>query len=528
MAERPQPLGLWPIAGVGAALLLVALTLGTLAVVAFHADAPARLAGHDWAALRFTVSQALVSAGLSVVLAVPVARALARRQFKGRGLLVTLLGAPFLLPVIVAVLGLLAVYGRGGFVSDLLVWLGYAPLKIYGFRGVVLAHVFFNLPLATRLILQGWQAIPAEHFRLAAQLDLTPRALSRHLERPMLRAVLPGAFATIFLLCVTSFAVALTLGGGPRATTLELAIYQAFRYDFDLSRAAFLALLQFTIGTAAALLAWRLAAPMRLGPGFDQPVKRWDCQGWPTRLIDALALGSVTLFLLAPLLMVVINGVGGLADLPGGMAVAALRSVLVALASAMMTLGLALAMAQAISRLQSGRRRGRIAAMVEASGYLTLAASSMVVGTGVFILLFPLIDPARLALPVTALVNAAMALPFALRVLVPAVRAVDQDYGALADSLGMTGWARFRLLTWPRIRTEAGFATGLAAALSMGDLGVIALFANPEAATLPLMLYRLMGSYQMDAANAAALLLVGLSLALFWLFDQGGRRYAGA
>ena len=35
----------------------------------------------------------------------------------------------------------------------------------------------------------------------------------------MLREVLPGAFVLVFLLCMTSFAVALTLGGGPRATT---------------------------------------------------------------------------------------------------------------------------------------------------------------------------------------------------------------------------------------------------------------------------------------------------------------------
>ena len=33
----------------------------------------------------------------------------------------------------------------------------------------------------------------------------------------------------IFVICLSSFAVALTLGGGPRATTLELAIYQAMR-----------------------------------------------------------------------------------------------------------------------------------------------------------------------------------------------------------------------------------------------------------------------------------------------------------
>ena len=117
--------------------------------------------------MRFTLGQALISALLSVVLAVPVARALARRRFFGRSALITLLGAPFILPVIVAVLGLISVFGRNGIVSHLLISAGLEPVSIYGAHGVVLAHVFFNLPLATRLILQGWLAIPAERFRLA-------------------------------------------------------------------------------------------------------------------------------------------------------------------------------------------------------------------------------------------------------------------------------------------------------------------------------------------------------------------------
>jgi thiamine transport system permease protein len=57
----------------------------------------------------------------------------------------------------------------------------------------------------------------------------------------------------------------------------------------------------------------------------------------------------------------------------------------------------------------------------------------------------------------------------------------------------------------------------------MGDLGVIALFADPETATLPLQIYRLMAAYRMEDAAAGALLLMGLSLLVFWAFDRGGR-----
>ena len=67
------------------------------------------------------------------------------------------------------------------------------------------------------------------------------------------------------------------------------------------------------------------------------------------------------------------------------------------------------------------------------------------------------------------------------------------------------------------------FAAGLTAALSMGDLGVIALFADPDRATLPLKVYQLMGAYRMEQAAGGALLLLLLSLGLFWIFDRGGR-----
>ena len=80
----------WPSAAAAALVLL--LTLGTLGAVAWRAEWGSGLAPADWAAIRFTIVQALLSAGISVFLAIPVARALARRRFLGRQLLITLLG----------------------------------------------------------------------------------------------------------------------------------------------------------------------------------------------------------------------------------------------------------------------------------------------------------------------------------------------------------------------------------------------------------------------------------------------------
>lgn len=512
------------LAGIGAAALVVALTLGSLAVVAWHAQGPVRLGVADWAAIRFTLSQATVSALISTSLAVPVARALARRRFFGRGALITLLGAPFILPVIVAVIGLLAVFGRDGLFNQVLALLGLHPVSIYGFPGVVLAHVFFNLPLATRLILQGWQQIPAERFRLAAQLGLSGWAVFYHLERPMLRAVLPGLFVTVFLLCLTSFAVALTLGGGPKATTVELAIYQAFRFDFDLGKAALLASVQFGLCAMAAAAAWSLARPAGFGAGLDRRVDRWDSRHFAARLVDGGVIGLTALFLMIPLIMIAAKGAPHLLDLPASVGAAALRSIGVALVSAGLTLAIGLPMSIWVAGLASRKSAG----LADSVGYLSVAASPMVIGTGLFLVLFPVLEPARIALPLTALVNALISLPFALRALIPAVRQVNTDYERVALNLGVTGTAYLRLILWPRIRPAAGFAAGLAAALSMGDLGVIALFADPEQATLPLLMVRLMSAYRLAEANGVAVLLLGLSLALFWTFDRGGRLNADA
>jgi thiamine transport system permease protein len=503
MAHSPVAINpRWP-GGIVAGLVL-ALTLGTLCAVALRAEFQTVLGAADWAAIRFTVSQAFVSAAMSCLLAIPVSRALARRQFKGRGALITLLGAPFLLPVIVAVLGLVMVFGRNGIFNDVLGFLGMPEISIYGFHGVVLAHVFFNMPLVTRLILQGWLAVPSERFRLAASLNAP---IGRLIEWPMLRNILPSAFLVVFLICLMSFAVALTLGGGPKATTVELAIYQALRFDFDLGRAALLALVQFGICAVAATIAWGITSPEVSGAGFDRAVQRWD--GAVKR--DVLAISLAALFLILPLGMIVLRGSSALLSLQPDIWQAALRSVIVALCSSALCTVMALALA-----LRAGR-------LVAVAGVLPLAASSLVLGTGLFLIVYPYISPAKLALPMTMLVNAVLALPFVLRAIAPAVTKIESDFGRLGASLAMSKGTWLWRIVLPRLRGPIGFGAGIAAALSMGDLGVIALFAGDAQETLPLAMYRLMGAYKMEAASGAALLLLIMSFTLFWICDRGGR-----
>lgn len=498
---------------ISAAGLVSALVIIPLSAVFWRAGGSVALGAAEWAAIRFTLWQAFLSAFFSCLLAVPVARALARRRFWGREVLVTLFGAPFILPVIVAILGLLAVFGREGLMSHALLWLGLPRLNIYGLHGVVLAHVFFNLPLAVRLILQGWQSIPAERFRLVAQLSLSPSSMFRVVEWPMLRSTLPGAFLVVFVICLSSFAVALTLGGGPKATTVELAIYQAFRFDFDLGKAATLAVVQLAVVGIASLVLLSLVKSEITDNTIGRPSDRWNGGSAVTKSVDALAIFIAAAFLLLPILSIVWDGIFDLASLPSSVWIAASHSLQVALASTLICLVLALPLATS-----------RLGQTVSLFGF---ALSPLVLGTGLFLLLQRHVNPFDWALAVTCVVNALMSLPFAVRAISPVYAKAEADYGRSADMLGLVGWSRWRVLLLPLLRRPIGFAAGLTAALSMGDLGVIILFADPERATLPLQMYRLMTAYQMETASAAALLLLTLSLGLFWLFDKGGRYGSG-
>ncbi|MCV2876129.1 thiamine/thiamine pyrophosphate ABC transporter permease ThiP [Rhodobacteraceae bacterium XHP0102] len=519
MADRPQPLGVMAWAGMGALAVVLALTLSPVIAIAALGRDGFDLRPTDWAAIRFTLVQALLSTVLSLAMAVPLARAVARRTFWGRRLFVALMGAPFILPVIVAVFGLISAFGHNGLIAQILRPFGMGMPEIYGLHGVVLAHMFFNLPLAARLILQAWQDVPQERVRLAQSLGLGRAAFFRHIEWQILRNTLPPAFVIIFLLCCSSFAVALILGGGPRATTIELAIYQAFRFEFDLGRAASLAAIQALLCLFLGGIALRWTHPRNpLGTGLDRPLAL-PRGGRVAAAFDGLVIILAGLFLILPLTRIVWLGLPHLMDLPNQVWEAALRSLVMALCSTALCVCLSLFIALALIRLKS-------APYLEAICLLALVISPLALGTGWFLMLRPITNPISWALPVTVLVNALMALPFVLRALLPALREADASQARLAMALGLKGWQRVRHAYLPRVIRPLGFGAGLAAALSMGDLGVIALFAAPDHGTLPLEMMRLMGAYRMQEAQGAATVLLGLSLSVYWIFDRGGHIYA--
>jgi thiamine transport system permease protein len=445
--------------------------------------------------LWFTLKQALLSTLISVMLGLAAARALVRRRFFGRGFLLNLFALPQALPAIVVVLCITAIYGAHG--------LG---INIYGLTGILLAHVFFNVPLATRLFMEALNTIAPENFRLAEQLAFSDKAIFWNIEWPALRNVLPKICGLIFLMCAASFVIVLTLGG-PSATTLEVAIYQSLRQDFDVARALNLASLQIALCVALALISGRMIMHPPLLPRYKLPALRRDGRNLISKLFDATAITIAAFLVLPPIMALIIYGLPNLAINTTAFG----TSLLISVCSAVVVLNLAWPLA----------KRGGF--MSNVSALAALIVPPAVLATGWFLALRGF-DQSLLVVTLSIIaLNALMALPFCAAILAPSIQQSITQNDRLCAQLGLKSWNRFFHIDMPLMKKPLAQAFVMACVLSLGDLTAVTLLGTQGIVTLPSLIHAQMGNYRGNAAMGTALLLAALCYALAQLAQHLGR-----
>jgi molybdate transport system permease protein len=183
-------------------------------------------------ALQLSLSTTLTSVLITVVAGTPVAYLLARRRFRGRTLLDTLIDLPMVLPPAVAGVALLVAFGRQGAVGHLLAGLGvtlpFTP------AAVVLAQTFVASPFYIKAAEAAFAGVDADLEQAAALDGASPLAAFRYVTLPLTAHALFGGAVLTWARALGEFGATIIFAGNfpGRTQTMPLAIYIGFELDF--------------------------------------------------------------------------------------------------------------------------------------------------------------------------------------------------------------------------------------------------------------------------------------------------------
>jgi len=122
-------------------------------------------------AMRLTLLVALVTVPLTTVFGVSAAWAIARFDFRGKSLLITLIDLPFSVSPVIAGLIYVLIFGAQGWLGP---WLSEHDIKIiFAVPGIILATLFVTFPFVARELIPLMQEMGHEEEEAALSLGAT-------------------------------------------------------------------------------------------------------------------------------------------------------------------------------------------------------------------------------------------------------------------------------------------------------------------------------------------------------------------
>jgi thiamine transport system permease protein len=455
--------------------------------------------------LWFTTWQAALSAAVTFVVGFPIAYVLGRFEFRGRRLTETLVTVPFVLPTVVVAGALRIVLPQSAIFT---VW------------AILAANVFFNVAVVVRTVGTALSTMPRTYEEAARTLGASVPATVRLVMLPLLLPAIATAVAITFLFCFTAFGTVLLLGG-PNHGTLEVEIYRqgAQLVHFDVASAlTVVQLVTLTILVAASVL-WQRRRGRAVGVQLPHDVRRAPSslrQRWAVGLVVATTLSLLG----APMVALVQRSlrVGhhygfdwyrALSHTDSRVGARPISTLLTSLqygvVTAMITLVLATLAALAIIRL------GRIGQAAEVAAVAPLATSAVTVGFGMLITFNRAPLDLRDKWYLVPIAHSVIAIPFVLRLLVPALGAIPARLREAAVTLGASPWSVLRRVELPLLRRPLAAAAAFAFAISVGEFGASAFLVRGDRPTAPTALARLLGRPGDAAGGTSAALAAALA-----------------
>jgi molybdate transport system permease protein len=217
-------------------------------------------------ALLLSLVTTAISLLVTVAFGLPLAFVLARRRFRGKGVVEAVVDLPIVLPPSVAGLALLLVFGRRGLLAG--------PLDVLGLSipfttmAVILAQTFVSAPFFIRSARTGFAGVDRD-LEDAARVDgASERELFRAITVPLAGAALAAGLVMSWARSLGEFGATIMFAGNVegRTQTLPLVVYGEFQggsLDASIAAAAILVLAAFGVLVAVRVMHWGRALDAR-------------------------------------------------------------------------------------------------------------------------------------------------------------------------------------------------------------------------------------------------------------------------
>jgi len=204
-------------------------------------------------ALGLTLLTTLVATALTIVMGLPLALLLARRRFRGREIVDTLVDLPVAVPPVVGGVALLLAFGRRGLIGRSFDAFG---LQLpFSTAAVVMAQVFIASPFFVKAARAGFEAVPPRLEAAARTLGASPWRTFWTVTVPLARPALLAGAVLSWARALSEFGATMMFAGNfpGRTQTLALAVMSAMESDLDTALAV--STLALALGLAALVVA---------------------------------------------------------------------------------------------------------------------------------------------------------------------------------------------------------------------------------------------------------------------------------
>ena len=219
-----------------------------------------------WAAIRLTLLTAAIAVPLNLVFGVCAAWAIAKFEFRGKTVLVTLIDLPFSVSPVVAGLIYVLVFGAQGWLGP---WLAEHGIRvIFAVPGIVLATVFVTFPFVARELIPLMQAQGSQQEQAALTLGATGWQAFWRVTLPNIRWGLLYGVILCNARAMGEFGAVSVVSGHIRGQTNTMPLHVEILYNEYQSVAAFavaslLALLALVTLALKTTIEWRQQRALR-------------------------------------------------------------------------------------------------------------------------------------------------------------------------------------------------------------------------------------------------------------------------